>query len=158
MQSFFTISGTIRRIESHGDCSLIMSVTDTGGGPVNLIIDSPTYVVDMENLQVGDPVLAYCDSSAPAPLIYPPQYSPVLLVKPEEGHSYDLDTYGDRLINSKGSLRLQIAADTEVILPNGLDYPGALNGKMLFVDYKASTRSIPALTTPELVVVFCSSI
>ena len=71
MQSFFTISGTIRRIESHGDCSLIMSVTDTGGGPVNLIIDSSTYVVDMENLQVGDPVLAYCDSSAPAPLIYP---------------------------------------------------------------------------------------
>ena len=65
MQSFFTISGTIRRIESHGDCSLIMSVTDTGGGPVNLIIDSSTYVVDMENLQVGDPVLAYCDSSAP---------------------------------------------------------------------------------------------
>ena len=48
MQSFFTISGSIRRIESHGDCSLIMSVTDTGGGPVNLIIDSSTYVVDME--------------------------------------------------------------------------------------------------------------
>lgn len=50
MQSFFTISGTIRRIESHGDCSLIMSVTDTGGGPVNLIIDSSTYVVDMEKI------------------------------------------------------------------------------------------------------------
>ena len=44
---------------------------------------------------------------------------------------------------------------TKTVLPNGQLFVGYLAGKTLLVLYTSSTRSIPAQTTPEQIVVFC---
>lgn len=155
--SFFTILGAIAEVQTFDDCSLIMSVKDVDGGIVHLVVDGSVYVVDMEELSPGDSVLAYCDSSSPVPLVYPPRYRPSLMVRPERSVNYDFDSYGRDLVNSQGTLKLQIGSDTEVILPNGQPFHGPLNGKTLLVEYKYSTRSVPALTMPKKVIAFCPS-
>ena len=66
------------------------------------------------------------------------------------------DYFERNLINSDNSLVFNLSGSTAMQLPNGQYYLGVPGGQYLLVLYSATTRSIPAQTTPHRIVVFCS--
>lgn len=162
MASFFPITGTISQIEpmqSSTDnwcgCSLMVSVTTPYQGMVNLVITPYTYIYNQEQLQDGDSITAFYDASAPAPLIFPPQYRVTAVVKDSDGRMCDFSYYDENLVNASGTLQLAPAASTVVSYPNGQTFFGNPAGHYLLVIYSSSSKSIPALAEPDSVVVFC---
>ncbi len=168
MSQYTSTSGTILQIEwqNTGDdqagCALNLTFQSLDQGLINMIVDGTTYVMNNCPLRVGDQVTFFYDTNAPVPLIYPPQYRASAAVHTPSGTYAALDvftqgTYGSQLTNSDDTLRLNLSNSTSIMLANGQPFGGTLSGKLLLVIYGATTRSIPAQTTPEKIIVFCGS-
>lgn len=162
MSPFLSIDGIITNIlpmqtnsVSWSSCTLMISVMTASQGEINLIADTQTFVLNQEMLRTGDRIIGFYDGSAPVPLIYPPQYRAVAIAKMINGEQYVLDYFNQNLISSSGNLQLNLQPSTPIRLRNGLQYMGPPYNQYLFVVYGASTRSIPAITTPSQVIVFC---
>ncbi|MBL4930589.1 hypothetical protein [Clostridium paridis] len=162
-QHFVGFSGTITRIEdfypspndTSSGCYKLMSLENIDKGPVNFTISPGTYFVNHEVVEVGDEVTGFYDVNAPALLIYPPQYPAIVVAKNTSFQTVTVDYFNNQLISSEGSLKLNIAPTTEIILTNDQTfnrYPGNRN---LIVVYGPTTMSIPAQTTPYKIIVLC---
>lgn len=127
----------------------------TSSGPAEFRADSGTYVLDAVPLSLGDRITVFTPANAPVPLIYPPRYYASAIAKLPEGTQALLDRFDSTLTSSDGSLRLNLSPETRIIMPNGLVYFGNLSGRLMMAVYTASTRSVPAVATPETLVVFC---
>ena len=137
-------------------CTLLMTLRSRELGIYNFVIDGNTYILNNVNIRRGDRVIAYYDYSAPAPLINPPQFRAVVIARPGRGEFVMVDEFDQNLLNSEGTLRLNIAPTTRILLENGMTYPSRdITNRMLTVVYSSTTRSIPAMTTPSQVVVMC---
>lgn len=162
--SYYTPTvGTITNIstQSMGDmfaagCSLMIGMTSEDQGPINIVLPSNVYVLNSRPLQIGDRVTFFYDSQAPVPLIYPPQYRAVAAAHTPNGTNAYLDVFNSMYANTDNTLILNISGNTPVYLPNGQIFHGDLSNKLLLVIYGATTRSIPAQTSPDQIVVFCS--
>lgn len=159
---FPSITGTVTAIElmasSTDDwcgCSMMVTVESETQGTNNLILTPYTFIPYQEPIQTGDTVTGFYPASAPVPLIYPPQYRLMALVRNQPSRYAALDTFNTSLISSSGLLQIIPDESTSVILPNGMPYSGPLEGKTMLVLYAETTKSIPAITTPSLIVVFC---
>lgn len=166
MSQYTPTTGIITRIDQQGagqaqsGCSLLISLQSEDQGFINMTVSGSTYVAGCRALNVGDRVTFFYDTTAPTILIYPPQYQAVAAALRPSGTYATLDyfttnPYTGRLTNSDSTLELNVSNRTRLILPNGQPFGGALSGKYLLVLYSATTRSIPAQTTPEQIVVFC---
>lgn len=160
--AFQEVTGTLIGINDLGTgmteqagCYKLLSL-DTGGGMiVNFTADSDTCIVDHAALAAGDQVSMFYDMNAPVPLIYPPQYRAVVISRQKSGRFTEVDFFDSRLISSSHTLKLNIGPDTKITLPNGLLFTASLTNRVLAVVYGASTRSIPAQTTPFQIIVLC---
>jgi hypothetical protein len=65
------------------------------------------------------------------------------------------DYFNSQLVSSDGALKLNIVPSTHIILKNDQPYNGSLMNRNLIVLYGASTKSIPAQTTPYKIIVWC---
>ncbi len=133
---------------------------------VNFTILKETVVYDLtsgkskevNDIKVGDTITVYTDSYAPAPLVLPPVYQADVIITGESKEQFvDVDTYiteDDMLVNIVNTLALNLDDKVEIVDREGktLD-KAALDRKDLLVVYSASTKSIPAQTTPIKVVV-----
>ena len=163
MATFTPIEGFVTNISllqtgtaPYAGCTLLMSLRSRDFGDHNFVIDGNTYILNHANLRRGDRVIAYYDYMEPAPLIYPPQFRAVVVARPNRGEYIMVDEFDQNLLNSEGTLRLNIAPSTSIVLENGLTYPSRdVSNRMLTVVYSNTTRSIPAMTTPLEVVVMC---
>ncbi len=89
MVNFKSFRGVITQISDfpvgqNGDrdgCYKMMSVEDGVGGVVNFVISPSTYFVNQEVVTVGEWVTGYYDGDAPVPMIYPPQYRALIVIK-----------------------------------------------------------------------------
>jgi len=106
-------------------------------------------------LQKGDKVLAYTFANKPQKYIYPPQFNPeVVIVESEEVGFVEVDYFFEDLTNTYDILKLNIGKDTELFDVKGEKVEAKdLAEKHLVVFYTASTKSIPAQTTPSKVIV-----
>lgn len=163
MSSYLSITGIITRIQpaagasnSQYGCTLNISVRSFKQGDVNFTLNGDTYVVDNTTLRPGDQVTIFYDGNAPVPLIYPPQYKAVVIAL-STCRQYYLGEFYNNFISTDGFLQLNGTSALNTFLPNGQIYSGVLPGKTVLVEYTASTRSIPAQTTPDRVIVFCYS-
>lgn len=136
---------------------------------VNYTITDKTIVLGFANgdvksvkdIKKGDKITVYSNAYAPAPLIMPPQYQADVIVVEDAAatiNSIDVDTYvkgeDEMLVNISNTLALNIAEDTEIVDREGKKADAKeLDKKDLAVIYSASTKSIPAQTTPIKVVV-----
>lgn len=108
-------------------------------------------------------ITVFANSYAPAPMIFPPQYTAsVIIINDEETvGSVDVNTYNvvdETLVNVSNTLALNISDDTVVVDTDDKEVSAdELDNKDLMVFYTVSTRSIPAQTTPEKVVVLGES-
>lgn len=166
MSQYTPTSGTILQIEWQSadqdqmGCSLDLTFQSMDQGLIHIIVDGSTYVMNNCPLRVGDQVTFFYSTNAPVPMIYPPQYRAAAAVHTPSGvyaalDIFTQDSYSGQMMNSDDTLRLNLSSNTPMMLANGQPFGGTLSGKLLLVLYSATTRSIPAQTTPETIVVFC---
>lgn len=142
-------------------CGLTLTLNTMDQGIIHMNVDGSTYILNNQRLMIGDVVTCFYSLTAPVPLIYPPTYRAVAIVH-TNGNTYaTLDEFTQesccgRLTNSDNTLILNLSNRTTTLLPNGQLFGGTLSGKLLLVIYSTTTRSIPAQTTPETIIVFCA--
>lgn len=137
------------------DDKYYLSLEDAESGQIMVFyIDENAYVPEDTSFSNGDQVMAYYDGHAPALMIYPPQANALAVVKQVDGLPLlKVDMFDDEQVSSDGMLKLMNLDQAIVIDLDGLEYAEDLTGKVLAVYYDITTRSIPAQTTPQLVVV-----
>jgi hypothetical protein len=140
--------------ESEG-CYKMFSVNDESGRQVNFVVEPRTYFLDNAMVAVGDRVTGYYDANAPVPMIYPPQYRALVLVKESPYQNVKVDFFNSHLVSSDGMLKLNLSPNTRILLENGQAFTRSPANRNLIVVYRASTFSIPAQTTPDKIIVVC---
>ncbi len=138
-------------------CMLFVTLEDMDGNTVNFIMTPATYVVDFETLSEGMVCTFWYDAEAPMPLIYPPQYNAVAAAREKMERMVNVGYYNTALVNDDQTLQLNIDNSVAVRTTNNQHFQGNPAGHNLVVVYENSTRSIPAQTTPKLVVVLCEA-
>lgn len=163
MVNFQAFRGTVTMIsdfmigangESEG-CYSLISVDNGMGGSVNFVVSPSTYFVDQEMVAIGDQVSGYYDGNAPVPLIYPPQYRALVMVKDSPYQNVKVDYFDSQLVSSDGQLKLNLSPFTPILLTNGQAFTHNPANRNLIVIYGPTTRSIPAQTTPYKIIVWC---
>lgn len=97
MTNFASFHGTVTminnlRVGGNGEgCYQLMSVENEQGAIVNFIVSPTTYFVNHEIVAVGDRITGYYDTNTPVPLIYPPQYQALIIVKENPHHFVKVD-------------------------------------------------------------------
>ncbi|MCR2805495.1 copper amine oxidase N-terminal domain-containing protein [Paenibacillus soyae] len=150
---YMSVKGTVEAINDHGqnkDMQLV-TVKTADGATTHLVVSEQTYLLD--ELKVGAEIIGFYDANLPVIMIYPPQYSAVAIAEVDNGRNVKVDQFDENLISADGTLKLNVADATEIIHTDGTAYDGELAGQDLIVVYGPSTRSIPAQTTPEQIVV-----
>lgn len=164
MVNFQSFHGTVTMIsdfmtgqngENEG-CYTLMSVANRNGDIVNFVVSPTTYFVENAMVAVGDQVTGYYDGNAPAPLIFPPQYQALVIVKDSPYQNVKVDYFNSQLESSDGQLRLNISPYTQILLTNGQAFTRNPANRNLIVIYAPTTRSIPAQTTPIKIIVWCN--
>ena len=122
---------------------------------VNFIMAPFTFLVDYDSISVGDFAVGFYDGMAPAITIYPQQYQAIVMTKDKPYQNVKVDTFDSNLVSSDGQLKLNVTSDTKIIMQNGQEFTDSITDKTLVVVFGATTRSIPAQTTPYYIVVLC---
>ncbi|MEY8352717.1 hypothetical protein AALB39_05080 [Lachnospiraceae bacterium 54-53] len=164
MPRYSPIYGTVssvtplRTSSAASSCGLLISVMSQSIEQVNFVVTHQTYVLDQHTFRAGDSITAIYDTNAPVPLIYPPQFTAVVLAENDDGYEASLDFFDENLVNQDNTLQLNLSDEdeTEILLSNGQTYFYPPGGHFLLVLYMFTTRSIPAITTPQKIIVFCS--
>lgn len=148
-----SFSGTIQEITTRGNTSdqTLVFTKNEQGAEAHLVISKETYVAG--TLKTGAKVTGYYNQNAPMILIYPPQYSVETVTVEAEGLNYKVDTFDSQMVSADNSLKLNIGASTAITNQEGTPFTGSLAGRKLLVQYGVSTRSIPAQTTPDRIIV-----
>ncbi|PIC76695.1 copper amine oxidase [Sporosarcina sp. P19] len=156
-KAFIKVEGTIDGIEKNNELTLY-TVKGDEDFPVLAITDE-TLIFDntgqKTKLKKGDKVSAYTHADKPMVMIYPPQYTPdVVIVGKDEANTAVVGIFDDELVDPYLKLQLNVDDSTDISSASGNKVNADdLKGKDLLVFYKETTRSIPAQTTPEKVVV-----
>ncbi len=156
MPSLVPVNGVIQSITTlDNNCCMQQVTIRNSDGIQNFIISPDTYVINEVRLRVGMNVTAFFDADLPVPLIYPPQYQAIVIGRRNPQETIYASEFDDDLVSFDGSLKLIIGRSTEIVTSNGQPFHCPLGGQTLIVYYTASTRSIPAQTTPRKIIVIC---
>ena len=125
-----------------------------------LVFDQAGNKLSLEDVKEGSLLEVYTGAYTPAPMIMPPQYQAniiILLVPEAEEAGFTwADTFlmVDGVLTGAGNtLALNLTEDVEIVDRDGNPTQEELANKDLLVFYGASTRSIPAQTSPTKIVV-----
>ena len=179
---YAVINGKIESIEErkmpNGDTSFTaktaITITSGAGDEKSVwvvFVDDTTFFIKggKTDLKVGASIRAFYNSNAPMTMIYPPQVNAdYVAVGLDESKSVTIDRFDDKLTDLKNTLKLNIPKDfnkkgtidktdkTEIVYEDGKKFEGdiaELTNRKLVVIYSVSTRSIPAQTTPEKIII-----
>lgn len=156
---FLFYQGVVTSITNFGNdgCSKIFKVTMQDRNVINFVINPDTYFINRTKVAVGMRITVYYDGNAPTVMIYPPQFNAVVAAVNNQIRNIKVDRFNGDLVSQDNTLKLNIGRNTEIVLENGQKFDGSLGGRNLIVLYGATTRSIPAQTTPEKIIVMCMS-
>lgn len=163
MINFKSFHGTVTMIsdfmigqnDAGEGCYKLISVEDGFGALVNFVVSPNTYFVDHVMVTVGDKLTGYYDGNAPVPLIYPPQFRALIMVKDHPYQNVKVDYFNSHMVSSDGQLRLNISPYTPIVLTNGQALSSNPANRNLIVIYGPTTKSIPAQTTPYKIIAWC---
>ena len=166
--SYISVDVTVVKTDSDVD-GIIKTTTDVNNkddqnNTVNLKITDDTLVYDnlgnkkaLSDLTDGSKITVFTGSYEPTPLILPVQYTAnVIIINGDKEGNVNVDTYladEEGYTNAANNLNIAAADDTKIVDKDEKEYKGDLNKNDLIVFYGASTKSIPAQTTPTKVVV-----
>ena len=125
-----------------------------------LIFDQTGNKLSLEDVKEGSLLDVYTGAYTPAPMIMPPQYQANIIIvldsEAEEAGFTCADTFllVDGMLTGAGNtLALNLTEDVEIVDRDGNPTQEELANKDLLVFYGASTRSIPAQTSPTKIVI-----
>lgn len=166
--SYISVDVTVVKTDSDVD-GIIKTTTDVNNkddqnNTVNLKITDDTLVYDnlgnkkaLSDLTDGTKITVFTGSYEPTPLILPVQYTAnVIIINGNQEGNVNADTYladEEGYTNVANTLNIATADDTKIVDKDEKEYKGDLDKNDLIVFYGASTKSIPAQTTPTKVVV-----
>lgn len=166
--SYISVDVTVVKTDSDVD-GIIKTTTDVNNkddqnNTVNLKITDDTLVYDnlgnkkaLSDLTDGSKITVFTGSYEPTPLILPVQYTAnVIIINGDKEGNVNADTYladEEGYTNAANTLNIAAADDTKIVDKDEKEYKGDLDKNDLIVFYGASTKSIPAQTTPTKVVV-----
>lgn len=150
-----TINDLVGQQGKSDGCNKIITVKNSLGAIVNFMVSPSTYFVEHAVVAVGDHVTGYYDGNAPTLLIYPPQYPAIIMVKEGPYFNVKVDYFDSQLLSSDGKLQLNISPNTRLKLTNDQSFSRKPVNRNLIVIYGPATKSIPALTTPYSIIVWC---
>lgn len=125
------------------------------------VVDKKTNAyLSVGDIEIGMTVTAVLDKMSPMTMSLPPQTNGAIgfIVNSDEGFM-DLSVYNEELVNLDNTLKLNIDKDSNIVDRKGSKkFFGAedLMGSECLVLYTISTRSIPAQTYPEMVIILAS--
>jgi hypothetical protein len=163
--SFYTsFTGTVKSIEEGNEGTIKVYLEDKDNSPAYFVLTEQTYYVDDVKIEAGKEITGYYESGKPMIMIYPPQYSiDIVAVEPSEGFM-KADKFDTNLLSSDKQLKLNISTDTEIIwenntqinwfkAPTAEELEAVLTNRKMIVFYDFTTKSIPAQTTPNKIIV-----
>ena len=166
--SYISVDVTVVKTDSDVD-GIIKTTTDVNNkddqnNTVNLKITDDTLVYDnlgnkkaLSDLTDGTKITVFTGSYEPTPLILPVQYTAnVIIINGDQEGNVNADTYladEEGYTNVANTLNIAAADDTKIVDKDEKEYKGDLDKNDLIVFYGASTKSVPAQTTPTKVVV-----
>lgn len=157
--TYLTVTGTITQLQpmvgSGNECSQFVTVEDSSGNVTNFIVTSSTYIADFATLYQGMQAHFVYNAELPVPLIYPPQFTAVAVVSTVSAVNVAVGYFNNRLVSADNGLQLNLTESVPVVTSNNQVFYGSPGSHYLLVMYDRTTRSIPAQTTPEKVVVMC---
>jgi|SRR5690554_3394742 len=121
-----------------------------------VVLDGKTgSVIGRDTLSLGTHITAYYPTNTVVALSMPPQLTPeVVVVRSGQDTGFvHVAVFDDNLMSSDGQLQIDLSVETSVTDLKGKPVTG-LAGKRLVVFYTTSTKSIPARTVPERIIVF----
>ena len=148
-----TVTETEEKPENEMDNVINFNVSDD-----TLVYDKLGNKKSLSDIKKDDKITVFTGSYEPAVLMLPPQYTAnVIIIESETVSFVDVDTYladTDTLTNAANTLSLNTDKDTKIVdkEDKAVENP-VLENKDLIVFYTTSTRSIPAQTAPEKIVV-----
>ncbi|MEA4815542.1 MAG: copper amine oxidase N-terminal domain-containing protein [Lachnospiraceae bacterium] len=162
-EKYELFSGAIESIQkTEGDN---YSVTILSGEETVVFTIQDQFILDQSDLTykkagdllAGEKITAIWDKTSSVTTSLPPIAPGAIgFVLNAETGFIDLSEYNAELVNSENSLMLNISEGTVLASSKGTDAAVAkedLAGKKLLVLYTTTTKSIPAQTTPELVMI-----
>ena len=156
---YLGLQGIVTNISNLNDgCTKLFEVRDQNGRITNFVITPCTYFINQANIAKGMSITVFYDADAPAVLIYPPRLQATVVASNNLNKNVKVDYFDANLLSQDKAMQLNISENTEIIMENGQSFTGNLGNHYLVVIYTTSTRSIPAQTTPEKVIVLCQSI
>lgn len=161
MIKFAPVTGVITEISVYEvsdydkGCFQLITLQTEDKNTVRFVINPLTYIVEEKMLKVGDKVIAYYDANMPVILIYPPQYTAIVIAKINPSEFIKIDYFNEDLISSDGFLKIGLTPLTQIIQENGQPFIKSIENRNLVVIYHSSTKSIPALTYPKKIIVLC---
>lgn len=152
---FKSFTGTVKEIrESEREKNTTyVRLESKEGNEAYLILTKDTYYINDEEIVIGSEVTGYYDANAEMIMIYPPQYAALVVMVSNKQQNIKVDLFDTDLISADNSLKLNVSKDTKIVSKDGKPFKGDLINRKLAVFYGASTRSIPAQTNPDKVVV-----
>lgn len=155
-ENYEQVTGVITAISTGDSCCSQMVSVRNDEGITNFIISMDTKIVDNVRLRRGMRIAAFYDMTLPTPRIYPPQYQAELVTVLRSGQSVMLNYFDDDLVSSDNALRLNIGPMTNIVTANGQRFTCSPQNMELLVYYTTTTLSIPAMTTPQKIIVMCN--
>jgi len=152
---FKSFQGEVKEVQScsGNDCPQTVLVEDKEGRQVNFIVSNDTYRLNDAEIKKGTTITGFYDANVPVIMIYPPQYNAEVIVGDAGDHQLKVAVFDDSLVSADNSLQLNISTGTEIMLKDGTVYNGELANRRLLVLYGRATKSIPAQTTPDRIIV-----
>ncbi len=156
--NFIKLTGTTSKIEQRTNETLY-TLIEKQDDLFAITVQNNTLVFDNTGkpvkLKEGMAFTAYVNKNKPMILIYPPQYTPeVVIIHTEAMGTAEIGIFDQDLVNQTNSLKLHVADQTEItnLVGDVLKQEDIVN-KEVIVFYDITTRSIPAQTTPSKIIV-----
>jgi len=157
------VSGTVTNVTVRDEYNTVEITNDSGGMIFHVnksvfVIDQKTNkVLSLNAVKKDMKITVVLDKMSPMTMSIPGQTNGAIgIVILSDMGSIDLSIYNDGLVNWENTLALNIYSTTQIAHEKGLKMIFSaedLKGAECLVLYTASTRSIPAQTTPELVMI-----
>lgn len=133
-------------------------VENEQGQQANIIVSQDTFILDNIAITEGSTITGYYQANVPMIMIYPPQYSAEVVVAQSKQTNVKVDLFDKNLLGSDKDLKLNISDETQVVSKDGTEYEGELFNRKLVVLYDFTTKSLPAQTTPNKIIVLSDEI
>ena len=154
-ETFEKIEGMIQSINRGDSCCSMMLSLISNSNIVNVVVSGDTTIIDNVRLRAGMRVAVFYDANLPVPAVYPPQYRAEIVTSLRRGQQAALGYFDENLVSADAPLKLNIGPMTNVVTLNGQSYACSPENSELLVYYTNTTFSIPAMTTPQKIVVMC---